>query len=93
MSALDDLPLFATDEQLAEAIVGKKAAKDWMQKRLPTLAGKPGFPPIDEFHGGRPVSLVKRFYNNYLGEASADRAGRPDGAENESAWTRSKRRA
>ncbi|RVA25271.1 hypothetical protein EN935_24630, partial [Mesorhizobium sp. M7D.F.Ca.US.004.03.1.1] len=61
-SQLDDLPLFATDIEIAEAIVGKTYAKEWAQKRLPVLAGKPGFPPVDAFHGGRAVPLVRRFY-------------------------------
>lgn len=89
---LDDLPMFASDQQIAEAIVGKHAAEKWLRERLPTLASKPGFPPIDPFHGGRAVPLVKLFYSNYLG-VPAGRTGQPDGQEDESAWRKSKRRA
>lgn len=89
---LDDLPLFATDEAIAEAIVGKKAAPKWLAERLPTLASKPGFPPIDPFHGGRPVPLVRRFYANYLGMPASGN-GACDGKEDESAWRGSRRRA
>lgn len=65
-SQLDCLPSFASDEDLAVAIVGNKAAKKWQVERLPTLAGKTGFPPVDDFHGGRSVPLVIRFYESYL---------------------------
>lgn len=83
---LDRLPLFASDEQLAEAIVGKKAARDWL-KRLPTLEAKAGFPAPDPVHGGRPVALVRLFYRNYLHLPASGR-GAPDGPEDESAWAR-----
>jgi hypothetical protein len=88
---LDDLPLFATDRQIAEAIVGRDKAEKWMSERLPTLAKRPGFPPIDAFHGGRPVPLVKRFYQSYLGisERPANDAVLADGREGE--WKPSKR--
>ncbi|RWO95095.1 hypothetical protein [Mesorhizobium sp.] len=89
---LDDLPLFATDKQIAEAIVGKDMAEKWVRERLPTLAKKPGFPAIDDFHGGRPVALVIRFYGEYL-KLPGQSAGKPDGQEDESAWNRRKRRA
>jgi len=89
---LDDLPIFATDDQIAEAIVGKHAAEKWKRERLPTLASKPGFPPIDAFHGGRPVKLVARFYEEYLG-TGAGSAIAPRGVEDRSAWKPSRRRA
>lgn len=88
---LDDLPMFATDKQLAEAIVGKHSAEKWLRERLPTLASRPGFPPIDPFHGGRPVPLVKLFYTSYLGMPS-DGQGLPDGREREGVWKKSKHR-
>jgi len=89
---LDDLPMFATDRQIAEAIVGKDKAEKWMRERLPTLASKPGFPPIDPFHGGRPVKLVARFYDEYLGVGKSGAPG-PRGVEDVRAWKPSRRRA
>jgi hypothetical protein len=89
---LDDLPVFATDQQIAEAIVGKDKAERWMKERLPTLANKPGFPPIDPFHGGRPVKLVARFYDEYLGTGSG-KPSAPRGVEDVSAWKPSRHRA
>lgn len=77
---LDDLPMFATDWQIAQAIVGRENAERWMRERLPTLSGKPGFPAVDHFHGGRPVALVRRFYEGYFGIAQSPTAapGRAD---------------
>jgi len=89
---LADLPMFATDRQLAEAIVGQGAADQWMRERLPTLAKMPGFPPIDAFHGGRPVKLVDRFYEEYLGVGKGTPVA-PRGVEDPSAWKKSKPRA
>lgn len=91
-SLLDSLPLFATDKQIAEAIVGKANAAKWIRERLPALEKIPGFPKTDKFHGGRAVPLVKLFYANYLSLPSTG-SGLPDGQEDEAAWTRPKRRA
>lgn len=91
-TTLDDLPMFASDEDIATALVGKDAASKWLRERLPVIQSKPGFPPIDDFHGGRPVPLVKRFYENYLG-LPADGHGKPDGREDENAWRKPRHRA
>lgn len=87
---LDALPMFAGDQEIAEAIVGRDKAEKWMRDRLPTLASKPGFPPIDAFHGGRPVKLVIRFYDEYLGTDSGQ-AIAPRGVADASQWKRSRR--
>ena len=89
---LDDLPMFATDQQIAEAIVGKDKAEKWMREKLPALAKMPGFPAIDEFFGGRPVAHVARYFENWLGKGSTVA---PPGREDRSGWKtdRSKRQA
>ena len=58
--ALDALPLFANDRQIAIAVVGKDRASMWMKVVIPQLE-RSGFPRIDPLHDGRPVPLVKRF--------------------------------
>lgn len=65
-AALDKLPLFATDLEIAIAVVGKQYASDWKRHVLPILEAKDGFPRYDHLHRGRPVPLVKRFYDSYL---------------------------
>lgn len=89
---LDDLPLFATDRQIAEAIVGPDEAEKWLRDRLPTLASKPGFPPTDAFHNGRPVKLVIRFYDEYL-KTGENGTSAPRGRMDVTAWKPSRHRA
>lgn len=88
---LSQLPLFATDQQLAAAIVGKDRASMWVKAVIPQLEKK-GFPRIDPLHDGRPVPLVRRFYDGYFGIKASFSAAAPDGGEDLSIWKRSKRR-
>ena len=88
-SPLDQLPMFASDGQLAEAIVGKKHAALWIS-RLPVLEAKLGFPKVDDFHGGRPVPLVRLFYLNYFRIIDGVR-NPPAGVEDEAGWNRKAR--
>ncbi|MBZ9741027.1 MULTISPECIES: hypothetical protein [unclassified Mesorhizobium] len=62
--ALDKLPLFASDLEIAVAIVGKQNASRWKRDMIPILEHK-GFPRFDKVHQGRPVHLVKLFYAAY----------------------------
>lgn len=64
--ALDRLPLFASDLEIAVAIVGKKYASLWKRDVIPVLESK-GFPRWDPLHQGRPVPHVRQFYALYLG--------------------------
>lgn len=83
-AALDKLPLFATDLEIAIAIVGKKYASLWKRDALPILERR-GFPRFDALHQGRPVPHVKQFYALYLGiTAGFVMAPPPDGKEK--AW-------
>ncbi len=89
-TSLSGLPLFATDKQLAVAIVGKERAAMWVKVVIPQLERK-GFPRIDPLHDGRPVPLVKRFYDGYFGITAGFSVAAPDGGEDLSIWKRSKR--
>ncbi|RVN04005.1 hypothetical protein CN120_15760 [Sinorhizobium meliloti] len=87
---LSQLPLFATDQQLAVAIVGKDRASMWVKTVIPQLERK-GFPRIDPLHDGRPVPLVRKFYEGYFGITAGFNAAAPDGKENLGMW-KSRRR-
>lgn len=89
--AFSKLPLFATDQQLAVAIVGKERAQYWLKAVLPTLEQKQGFPRIDPLHDGRPVPLVKKFYEGYFGITAGFAAAAPDGEERLGQWKGRKR--
>ena len=90
-AGLGALPLFATDHQLAVAIVGKSRASMWVKTVIPQLERK-GFPRIDPLHDGRPVPLVKKFYDGYFGITAGFSVAAPDGQENWEQWKKSKRR-
>lgn len=88
------LPLFASDDEVAAAIVGTKNAQKWKKERLPTLSGKPGFPPVDPYHGGRPVPLLWKFYQSYLHIASTGETEiRQSESHLEGQWRRPRRGA
>jgi hypothetical protein len=87
-ATLDGLPLFATDMQIAVAIVGKDRASYWLKTVLPTLKG---FPRKDEAHAGWPVPLVRKFYDGYLGVIYDFASKGASGAENLDVWKKKKR--
>ena len=78
--ALDALPLFASDREIAVAVVGKTRAAHWERHTLPLLETK-GFPIVDALHRGRAVPLVRRFYESYFGLTAGFAMAEPDGEE------------
>lgn len=82
---LSKLPLFATDKQLALAIVGRQRASMFVKTVIPQLERK-GFPRIDPLHAGRPVPLVQKFYEVYFGITAGFAAVAPDGEERLGEW-------
>ncbi|WP_372353018.1 hypothetical protein [Pararhizobium sp. BT-229] len=77
--------MFATDKEIAVAIVGKERAQMWIKTVIPVLERK-GFPRVDPLHDGRPVPLVKRFYEGYMGITAGFAVAAPDGEENLDVW-------
>ncbi|MER9188625.1 hypothetical protein [Mesorhizobium australicum] len=90
-AALDRLPLFATDLEIATAIVGRARADFWREAIMPTLE-KSGFPCIDPLHKARPVALVKQFYAAYFGITAGIALAKPDGEERLGQWRKRKSR-
>ena len=80
--ALDSLPIFASDREIAAAIVGRGKADKWLSEVLPLLERR-GFPAVDPLHNGRAVPLVKKFYDGYFGITAAFAMAKPDGEERE----------
>ena len=86
MDPLSKLPMFATDDEIAIAIVGKKRASHWKRGALIILEAR-GFPRVDAVHGGRPVPLIRKWYNLYLGvEKSYVQSTQEIGKDNWEAW-------
>lgn len=88
--ALDALPLFATDQQIAVAVVGREHSAYYRTAVIPTLE-KRGFPAQDPLHMGRAVPLVRKFYEVYFGMTAGFAMAKPDGEEKE--WQPRRRRA
>lgn len=82
---LDNLPMFATDQQIAVAIVGKDRASFWLKTGLSALE-RNGFPLTDPLHHGRPVPLIKKFYDGYLGVNANYQSTGADGEERLGQW-------
>jgi hypothetical protein len=82
---LDRLPLFATDREIAVAIVGRGRAEYWLKAVLPTLEHR-GFPSTDALHKGRPVPLVRKFYDGYFGITAGSAMAKPEGEERLGQW-------
>lgn len=91
-AALDRLPLFATDLEIATAIVGRARADYWRRAILPALE-KSGFPSLDPLHKARPVPLVKQFFALYFGITAGITLAKPDGEERLGQWKTRKQKA
>lgn len=83
---LEDLPLFAPDEDLAQVVCGKNAGQ-WPS--IAPLLEREGMPQIDPLFGGRYVPAVKAWLDakNGLGE----KPGAADGPEEWEKWGRKRR--
>ncbi|MBY3564152.1 hypothetical protein [Rhizobium laguerreae] len=82
----DRLPLFATDDEIAIAVVGKARAPAWKRNALRMLDAR-GFPKVDALHGGRPVPLIRKWYELHMGlDKDFILATLEDGKENPQAW-------
>jgi hypothetical protein len=86
-----DLPLFATDHEIAEAVVGKARVKQYLTVIERLDATDASFPKVDKAHGGRYTPAVKLYYDTHHG-LRASRLSAVDQPERAEAWT-SKRRA
>ncbi|SES47264.1 hypothetical protein [Rhizobium sp. NFR03] len=89
---LASLPMFATDKQIAIAVVGKERADYYINAVIPQLMRK-GFPQIDPLHDGRPVPLVRKFYDGYFGITAGFAATAPDGEERLGQWAGRRKRS
>lgn len=78
--ALNDLPLYASDEDIGEAVLGFTRRKEF--RGLATLLEPSGMPKISPLWGGRYVPAVKAFldHSNGLGDGKP-LALAPDGVE------------
>jgi hypothetical protein len=91
--SLDNLPMFATDKEIALAVVGTKRAADWLRASFPKISAQRGFPQVDAMHGGRATVKVAKFYETYIGATGPGINAAQDGGDKVGTWNRSSRRA
>jgi len=65
----DQLPLFATDEEIGEAVLGRERRGEF--HGLATLHERDGMPKISPVWGGRFVPAVKAFLDGQYGLSTA----------------------
>jgi hypothetical protein len=88
---IDDLPLFASDEEISEAVMGPGKIKEWLAI-LPLLERR-GFPSIDGLTGGRYVPAVKAFFDREWKVHGEVNVRDPHGEERLGTWKGRRRRA
>lgn len=74
----DDLPLYATDKELAEAFLGKRA---YLWPAIALHYEGRGLPAIDSLFGGRYVPAVIKFFDAVNGVNGAAPIPAADGEE------------
>jgi hypothetical protein len=75
----DHLPLYATDAQIGEALLGPRDAWQWTQLMVPALE-KRGLPALNAYNGRRYCPAVRSFLDRQ--EGVMQDAGRPAWNEN-----------
>jgi hypothetical protein len=80
---LDDLPLFADDAAIGQALIGTRRASEW--RALAPLYEARGFPKVDEVMGGRYVPAIRAFFDLQYG-LSAIEPKRTGGVERPDLW-------
>lgn len=88
MTRFADLPLFASDKELAAALLGGRSGA-W--RDLIPLYERRGFPKIDPVMGGRYTPAVKAFFDRDYGLTDAAPAA-PPGVEGVITWQNNRRR-
>lgn len=88
---LDSLPLFASEEAIATALLGTGNAVKW--RNLAPLLERQGLPRIDPELGGRYIPAVKAFFDNKYGLISSPPLATQDGTERfDDGWKRNARK-
>jgi hypothetical protein len=72
---LDQLPMFASEEALSNALMGPGKTAEWRQ--IVPLLERRGFPTIDGLLGGRYTRAVKAFFDREYGVHGAVQVSAP----------------
>ncbi len=81
---LDQIPLFADDAAIGEALFGPERACEWGS--IASLLEGRGLPKIDPLFGGRYVPAVRAFFDHMYGLHRNAPPLAPDGTEDFENW-------
>lgn len=81
---LDKLPLFASEEAIAVALMGPGRAVEWRQ--IVPLLEQRGLPKVDGLLGGRYVPAVKAFFDREYNIRGDAQVSAPDAPAELGAW-------
>ncbi len=87
---LDKLPLFATEEAVACALLGPGKTSEWRQ--IVPLLERRGFPTIDGLMGGRYTPAIRAFFDRDYKVKTGDHqvASAPHAPAELGAWKRTR---
>jgi hypothetical protein len=88
---LDDLPLFACEDDLAAAIMGTGKNTAW--RSIVPLLEADGFPKIDAVMGGRYTPAVRAFWDREYRLNAAHPVASRDGPEALGTWKNNRKSA
>jgi hypothetical protein len=84
VTTLRELPLFADERMLSEAILGHGAYTHW--RAIAPLLERRGFPKVDGLTGGRYTPAVKAFFDSEYSIGGATQAQAPHRPAELGAW-------
>lgn len=85
---LDDLPLFADDRAIGQALLGAARAAEWAS--IVPIYERRGFPAVDPIMQGRYIPAVRAFFDREYGLGGAT-LSKPHGTERPETWNAPRR--
>src|ERR1700737_116985 len=85
---IDDLPMFASEETLSNALMGPGKTAEWRQ--IVPLLERRGFPTIDGLMGGRYTRALKAFFDRESGVHGAAQVSAPHAPAELGSWKKQK---
>jgi hypothetical protein len=86
---IEQLPLFADEKSLSEAVLGRGKYTHW--RAVVSLLERRGFPTIDGLMGGRYWPAVKAFFDREYGVHGAAQVSAPHKPAELGAWKRERK--
>jgi hypothetical protein len=89
VTTLRELPLFADERMLSEAILGRGKYSQW--RAIAPLLERRGFPTIDGLMGGRYTPAVKAFFDREYRVSGSENVRAPHAPAELGAWKKERK--